>query len=60
MKTFEERAEALVADMTLEEKVYQTLHGAPAIDRLERSASRRSESGYGDRVPAGDRSGRCV
>ena len=34
MKTFEERAEALVADMTLEEKVYQTLHGAPAIDRL--------------------------
>lgn len=34
MKTFEERAEALVAEMTLEEKVYQTLHGAPAIDRL--------------------------
>ena len=34
MKTFEERAEALAAEMTLEEKVYQTLHGAPAIDRL--------------------------
>lgn len=34
MKTFEERAEALVAEMTLEEKVYQTLHGAPAIERL--------------------------
>lgn len=32
--SFEERAEALVSEMTLEEKVYQTLHGAPAIDRL--------------------------
>ena len=32
--SFEERAEALVAEMTLEEKVYQTLHGAPAIEHL--------------------------
>ena len=31
----EERAEALVSEMTLEEKVYQTLHGAPSIDRLD-------------------------
>lgn len=33
--SFEERAEALVSEMTLEEKVYQTLHGAPAIERLD-------------------------
>lgn len=33
--SFEERAEALVAEMSLEEKVYQTLHGAPAIERLD-------------------------
>ncbi len=33
--SFEERAKALVAGMTLEEKVYQTLHGAPAIERLD-------------------------
>lgn len=33
--SFEERAEALVSKMTLEEKVYQTLHGAPPIDRLD-------------------------
>lgn len=33
--SFEERAEAIVAEMTLEEKVYQTLHGAPAIERLD-------------------------
>lgn len=33
--SFEERAEALVSEMTLEEKVYQTLHGAPSIDRLD-------------------------
>lgn len=33
--TFEERAEALVSEMTLEEKVYQTLHGAPPIERLD-------------------------
>lgn len=32
--SFEERAEALVSEMTLEEKVYQTLHGAPQIERL--------------------------
>lgn len=32
--SFEERAEALVSEMTLEEKVYQTLHGAAAIERL--------------------------
>lgn len=32
--SFKERAEALVSEMSLEEKVYQTLHGAPAIDRL--------------------------
>lgn len=33
--SFEERAEALVSEMTLEEKVYQTLHGAPSIERLD-------------------------
>ncbi len=33
--SFEERAEVLVSEMTLEEKVYQTLHGAPSIDRLD-------------------------
>lgn len=32
--SFEERAEDLASRLTLEEKVYQTLHGAPAIDRL--------------------------
>lgn len=32
--TFEERAADLAAHMTLEEKVYQTLHGAAAIERL--------------------------
>ena len=33
-KTFEERAKALVSEMTLEEKVFQTLFSAPAIPRL--------------------------
>ncbi len=33
--SFEERAKDLVSHMTLEEKVYQTLHSAPAIDRLD-------------------------
>ena len=33
--SFEERAKALVSEMSLKEKVYQTLHGAPAIDRLD-------------------------
>ncbi len=32
--TFEERAADLASHMTLEEKVYQTLHGAAAIERL--------------------------
>lgn len=32
--SFEERAKALVAEMTLEEKVFQTLHGAKEIKRL--------------------------
>ncbi len=32
--SFQERAKALVAEMTLEEKVFQTLHGAAAIERL--------------------------
>lgn len=32
--TFEERAKDLVSRMTLEEKVFQTLHKAPAIKRL--------------------------
>lgn len=32
--SFRERAKDLVSRMTLEEKVYQTLHGAPAIERL--------------------------
>ncbi len=31
---FRERAEKLVAQMTLEEKVFQTLHTAPAVERL--------------------------
>lgn len=33
-KTFRERAEELVEQMTLEEKVFQTLHGAAEIQRL--------------------------
>lgn len=33
-ETFVARARALVAQMTLEEKVFQTLHGAPEIARL--------------------------
>lgn len=33
--SFEERAKDLVSRMTLEEKVFQTLHTAPAIERLE-------------------------
>ena len=33
-KTFRERAAALVSEMTLEEKVFQTIFHAPAIDRL--------------------------
>ena len=33
-KSFKERAAALVAEMTLEEKVFQTLFNAPAIERL--------------------------
>ena len=33
--SFEERAKDLVSRMTLEEKVYQTLHGAPAIEHLD-------------------------
>lgn len=33
-KNFRERAKELVAQMTLEEKAFQMLHGAPAIDRL--------------------------
>ncbi|MBE5936454.1 MAG: glycoside hydrolase family 3 protein [Lachnospiraceae bacterium] len=32
--SFEERAKDLASRLTLEEKVYQTLHAAPAIDRL--------------------------
>lgn len=32
--SFKERAKALVAEMTLEEKVFQTLHRAAPIDRL--------------------------
>lgn len=32
--SFEERAKALVAEMTLEEKVFQTLHWSAAIERL--------------------------
>ena len=32
--SFEERAKDLVSRMTLEEKVTQMLHGAPAIPRL--------------------------
>jgi beta-glucosidase len=32
--SFEERAKDLVSRMTLEEKVFQTLHTAPAIERL--------------------------
>lgn len=32
--SFKERAKALVAEMTLEEKVFQTLHWSAAIDRL--------------------------
>ena len=31
---FEKRARELVAQMTLEEKAFQMMHGAPAIERL--------------------------
>lgn len=34
MKEFEDRARELVAQMTLEEKAFQMVHGAPAIKRL--------------------------
>lgn len=34
-RSFKERAKALVAEMTLEEKVFQTLHWAAAIERLD-------------------------
>ncbi len=36
--SFEERAKDLASKLTLEEKVYQTLHGAPAVERLGISA----------------------
>ena len=35
LKQFRERAKKLIGQMTLEEKVYQTLYNAPAIERLE-------------------------
>ena len=35
IKEFRERAKELVAQMTLEEKAFQMLHGAPAIERLD-------------------------
>ena len=38
MSKYRERAAALVAKMTLEEKVSQTLYNAPAIERLGISA----------------------
>ena len=31
---FQIRARKIVSEMTLEEKVYQTLHSSPAIERL--------------------------
>lgn len=34
LKSFEERARKIVSEMSLEEKVFQTLNGAPAIERL--------------------------
>lgn len=34
IQTYKQRAEKLVAQMTLEEKVSQMLHDAPAIERL--------------------------
>lgn len=34
LREYRERAKALVAQMTLEEKVEQTLHRSPAVDRL--------------------------
>lgn len=34
LREYRERAKALVAQMTLEEKVEQTLHRLPAIERL--------------------------
>lgn len=34
VEEYKKRAADLVAQMTLEEKVFQTLHGAPAIERL--------------------------
>ncbi len=35
MKAFRERARELVSQMTLEEKAFQMMHGAPAIERLD-------------------------
>ena len=34
LKQLRERAKELIGQMTLEEKVYQTLYNAPAIERL--------------------------
>ena len=34
LRAYRERAKALVAQMTLEEKVEQTLYNSPAVERL--------------------------
>ena len=55
---FEKRARSLVAQMTLEEKAFQMVHGAPAIERLvEWGAPRRGKSRNGDRISAGSLAG---
>ena len=65
LAAYREQAAALTAQMTLEEKVSQTLYNAPAIPRLgiprlqlvERGASRYCPRGHGYCVSAGHRNG---
>ena len=56
---YEKRARSLVAQMTLEEKAFQMLNGAPAIERLGIKASRRCACRYGYGISAGHFSG-CI
>ena len=63
---FEERVDDLVSRMTLEEKVSQMMHDAPAIERLgdpglqlvERVPARRGPRGHRHRLSPGHRPGR--
>ena len=46
IKEFQERAKELVAQMTLEEKVSQMVHGAAAVDRLGIVVASSAEGDY--------------